>query len=162
MILVAAGSAGDVNPFLSIGRALLDRGQDVVLFTSGMFETAAREAGLRLESLLSRERFLKMAARPELWDARRGFPFVMREAILPFLRAAIERIHAEVVSGDTVMAASTLDLAARIEGLTFGGQILISESTFAEVSDHVRVSGNLRVKVKGVHGPIHIYDVDYT
>jgi len=114
VVLVAAGSAGDVNPFLAFGRVLRERGHDVVLFTSGIFEEAARAAGLRLVALVSREQFLEFTARPELWDPRRGFPFVMRETILPFLRAAIDRLRAEVEGRDAVMAASTLDLSARI------------------------------------------------
>ena len=44
----------------------------------------------------------------------------------------------------------TVNLAARIESLTIGGQILISDSTCEQVKGRVRIDGQLRVKVKGL------------
>ncbi|HGF0902975.1 TPA: adenylate cyclase, partial [Legionella pneumophila] len=40
-----------------------------------------------------------------------------------------------------------------------GGQILISEATYQEVSHSLELNGHLRVKVKGIAAPITIYDV---
>jgi adenylate cyclase len=54
---------------------------------------------------------------------------------------------------------SPVNVTARIQGFTLGGQVLISESTLKEVEDSVRVDGYLRVKVKGVDDPVSIYDV---
>jgi adenylate cyclase len=53
----------------------------------------------------------------------------------------------------------TVNLAARIESLTIGGQILISDDTLDEVRDIVGISGHLRVKVKGLSAPIQIHEV---
>ena len=50
-------------------------------------------------------------------------------------------------------------MASRIETFTVGGQILISEGTFARVSGDVRIRGDLRVDPKGAKEPIRIYDV---
>lgn len=52
-----------------------------------------------------------------------------------------------------------VNLAARIESLTIGGQILISDTTLAQVKDHVDLCGQLRVKVKGVTAPIQIHEI---
>lgn len=55
---------------------------------------------------------------------------------------------------------SSVNLSSRIQGLSLGGQILISESTYLEVADKIEINGHLRVKVKGIEHPITIYDVD--
>jgi len=52
-----------------------------------------------------------------------------------------------------------VNLTARIQSLTLGGQILISETTRREVGDLVEIVGQLRVKVKGIAGAVPIYDV---
>lgn len=54
---------------------------------------------------------------------------------------------------------SPVNMAARIESFTVGGQVLVSEGTLRAAGPGVRVDGSLRVKVKGVDRPICIYDV---
>lgn len=54
---------------------------------------------------------------------------------------------------------SPVNLSSRIQDLSLGGQILISESTYKEVAKDIEVNGHLRVKVKGIQSPITIYDV---
>lgn len=54
---------------------------------------------------------------------------------------------------------SPVNLASRIESFTLGGQILISDTTLSYVHETARVDGRLRVKVKGVDGPVSIFDV---
>ncbi len=55
---------------------------------------------------------------------------------------------------------SSVNLSSRIQGLSLGGQILISEATYLEVAENIEIKGHLRVKVKGIESPITIYDVD--
>lgn len=54
---------------------------------------------------------------------------------------------------------SSVNLSARIQELSLGGQILITESTYNEVNNDIQINGHLRVKVKGIQSPITIYDV---
>ena len=54
---------------------------------------------------------------------------------------------------------SPVNLASRIESFTLGGQILISHTTLRELGDNARVDGRLRVKVKGIEGPVSIFDL---
>ena len=54
---------------------------------------------------------------------------------------------------------SAVNLSSRIQDLSLGGQILISESTYKEVEKDLKINGHLRVKVKGIDLPITIYDV---
>ncbi len=53
----------------------------------------------------------------------------------------------------------TVNLAARLESLTFPSQILITEKTFSSVEGFVDPVGKIRVKIKGFTKPITIYDV---
>jgi len=57
------------------------------------------------------------------------------------------------VIGDTV------NLAARIESFTVGGQTLVSERTYENVQDKIQAEGNLRVKIKGYKQVFKIFDV---
>lgn len=54
---------------------------------------------------------------------------------------------------------SQVNLTYRIESYTTGGQILVSESTIARVSDPVRIDSQKYVQPKGVKDPIRIYEV---
>lgn len=54
---------------------------------------------------------------------------------------------------------NTVNLAARIESFAIGGQVLISESTRAEIGDRFEIVGSLRVKIKGVEGNVTIFEV---
>jgi class 3 adenylate cyclase len=52
-----------------------------------------------------------------------------------------------------------VNLAARIETFTVGGQVLVSESTRAALGDRLRAAGPLRAEGKGVEGAIQMWDV---
>lgn len=54
---------------------------------------------------------------------------------------------------------SPVNLTARIQSFALGGQVLVSEATLRPLLSDVRLDGHLRVKVKGVDGPISVYDV---
>lgn len=86
---------------------------------------------------------------------------------LPAIEMGIGINTGEVIAGNIgskkrmkySVIGSPVNLAARIESLTLGGQILISRSTQREVKGIIRTDGALRVKVKGVAEPVMIYDV---
>lgn len=54
---------------------------------------------------------------------------------------------------------SPVNLTARIESLTIGGQVLASESTLHALKDKARVDGKLRVNMKGFDRPVTIYEI---
>jgi adenylate cyclase len=54
---------------------------------------------------------------------------------------------------------NTVNLAARIEGITSGGQIFASAATYYESRDIVRTAGHLNVKLKGLCDPVPIYEI---
>lgn len=54
---------------------------------------------------------------------------------------------------------SSVNLSSRIQDLSLGGQVLVSEATYLENSSNVVINGHLQVKAKGFDHPIHIYDI---
>lgn len=52
-----------------------------------------------------------------------------------------------------------VNMAARIESFTIGGQALISQSTYDEVAPIVSLFGQIAISVKGASEPVAIYDV---
>ncbi|HEX5139058.1 MAG TPA: nucleotide disphospho-sugar-binding domain-containing protein [Planctomycetota bacterium] len=113
IVITAIGSAGDVHPFVAVGRALHARGHEIVIHAGAWYEEAVTRAGLGFEPMDTREHYLEMTRRPELWDARRAFPFVMREAVLATLSPLYERLEAEARAG-SLLVGSSLDLAGRL------------------------------------------------
>jgi adenylate cyclase len=54
---------------------------------------------------------------------------------------------------------SAVNLTARIESYTIGGQILISETTRQELGPAVQVTEQIEIEAKGIDQPITVYDV---
>lgn len=52
-----------------------------------------------------------------------------------------------------------VNLAARIESYTVGGQILISDATFQDAGAIVTIDGRIQVEPKGIKEPITLYNV---
>ena len=71
-ILTPVGSAGDVHPFVGIGRTLKARGHEVIVLTAGPFRDVVRKAGLVFEETVSVEEFDAVSKHPDLWHPLRG------------------------------------------------------------------------------------------
>jgi adenylate cyclase len=86
---------------------------------------------------------------------------------LPDLQMGIGLSTGEVVAGNIgsemrvkySVIGSTVNLAARIESISSGGQIFASQATYDEVRDVVKTAGHLNVKLKGMNRPVAIYEV---
>ncbi len=86
---------------------------------------------------------------------------------LPEIAMGIGINTGEVVAGNIgsqsrakyAVVGNHVNLTARIESYTVGGQILISEATYKEIADIAKINGSMEVEPKGVSHPISIYDI---
>ena len=93
---------------------------------------------------------------------------ILKEKGLPSLEMGIGINTGEVVVGNIGslkrakygVVGSHVNLTARIESYTVGGQILISERTFDEIKDIVHIGKRMTLSAKGVSAPVSIYEVE--
>jgi rhamnosyltransferase subunit B len=90
LLLLPFGSAGDVFPFIWLGRQLLARGHRVTMITACLFEEQARRAGLEFISWGKAEEFETMIRDPRIWKVGQGTKVVFdfaAKAVEPYLKA---------------------------------------------------------------------------
>lgn len=111
VILIPIGSAGDVFPYLAIGRRLRERGHDAVVVTSGYFRQTVEAQGLRFREFGTAEQFRQIMQDPNLWHPMRGFKTVM--AAMHDQAGLMRTLESELQPG-CVMVAHSLAFAARL------------------------------------------------
>lgn len=112
-ILTPVGSAGDINPFVMLGRELRRRGHRVTLTGSDPFAPVAGAAGLEFLSLASAADYERVANNPDLWQPRRGVAIVLGE-IATGMRGAYDAIAALYVPGETMLVGHALSFFTRV------------------------------------------------
>jgi UDP:flavonoid glycosyltransferase YjiC (YdhE family) len=130
-VLVCAGSAGDVHPFVGLGSALRQRGHQVTVLTYASFEGLVRSAGLDFALLpgpaRGQERLAELAALRNGYRGRRQWlarlmmtcggrwrRLARPTTVLPLLRPVYEGIARLHIPGKTVVIASSQTLGARV------------------------------------------------
>jgi rhamnosyltransferase subunit B len=91
IILLPFGSAGDVFPFIWLGRRLRARGHRVTMITASMFEEPARGAGLDFVPLGQPEDFEVMIHDPRIWK-----PGIGTKVVFEFAAASTESYLAAI------------------------------------------------------------------
>ena len=113
-LITALGSYGDVFPMVGLGSALRARGHRVTILTNPHFQPIVEGAGLGLLPFGTEREYHEIAHHPDLWHPLRGPMLVLRTSMSVVLRELYDLISAEVVAGETVLVAHTLDLASRL------------------------------------------------
>jgi UDP:flavonoid glycosyltransferase YjiC (YdhE family) len=99
VLLVTAGSHGDVNPFIAIGRSLVERGHQAVLMTNPYYRGQVEEAGLGFIGVGEHVDLKKVHETiPDLMHERKGAKVVLDLLVGKFatesFRAAREQLEA--------------------------------------------------------------------
>jgi rhamnosyltransferase subunit B len=113
ILILAAGSAGDVYPFIVIGQALLRRGYDVTLVASDNFRQRVERAGMGFDSGLSQAELDELVYDPDLWHPQKGL-FTIWKHMARHFAPSYARQLALVEQRPTVIVASTLAMTGRI------------------------------------------------
>jgi UDP:flavonoid glycosyltransferase YjiC (YdhE family) len=112
-ILTPVGSAGDVNPFVMIGRELRRRGHRVTLLSPDVFASSAARADVEFVSTGSADEFQRVTKNPDLWDPRRGAAVVFGE-VLRHMRQTYALLEQLYEPGETIVVGHSLSLFTRV------------------------------------------------
>ena len=112
-VLTPVGSSGDINPFLTIGRALRGRGHDVTLLAPEPFVRPAVGAGLEFVSTWSADDYDRITKDPDLWHPTRGVRLVFR-TVGQHLRRAYALLEQVYQPGRSVFIGHTLAFSSRV------------------------------------------------
>jgi rhamnosyltransferase subunit B len=83
VLITTAGSHGDINPFIAIGRALIARGHEAVMLANPYFQTQAEEAGLGYIPFGETFDLRDLKDMPDVMHPRRAASVVIEEMLLP-------------------------------------------------------------------------------
>jgi UDP:flavonoid glycosyltransferase YjiC (YdhE family) len=119
-IVVGLGTAGDVNPMLGVARWMRARGHRVTLIANDVFGKNLRSQGVEFVSLGSADEYEDVLNHPLLWHWRCGWRTTVDRLIAPALRPVYAAIRERYVPGQTLVAASTLALGARVARESLG------------------------------------------
>jgi UDP:flavonoid glycosyltransferase YjiC (YdhE family) len=113
VLLIALGSHGDVHPFVGIGLGLRARGHRVRVVAYYNFRKLIEGAGLGFIACGSEAEYKRFAQDPGAWKRFRGTKTVLG-FVSALIRPIYEIIREHAVPGETLVAASSLALGARV------------------------------------------------
>jgi rhamnosyltransferase subunit B len=112
ILIIAIGSAGDVHPFLGLGRSFKERGHRVSFCANPVFQPLVERCGLRFLPVGTAEEYNAAMGDPALWNPRTSLP-TLWQVIASTLRPLFETLVAEC-DDDTVMVGSLWAFSARL------------------------------------------------
>ncbi|WP_054018460.1 glycosyltransferase [Piscinibacter sakaiensis] len=113
VLIVAAGSHGDVLPFVGLARELQRRGQAVRLYASGVFASIAAEAGLPFTEVMPAAEYRRLLADRDATDPRKGMR-LLAQAVADTQRRCLALLERDTVPGRTLVVGSSLAWATRV------------------------------------------------
>lgn len=119
ILLAAAGSHGDVLPFVALGREFAARGHEPILYANPFFRRLADEAGIHFVAVSSEDDYWRLFRETSTTNAKQAFRRVTDElgALCP---AYCDAMRADVLPGDTIAVGASMLFAARLLGEACG------------------------------------------
>ena len=135
IVITAIGSAGDVHPFIGIGRALAQRRHRIVLCTHPQFAPLAERHGFAFVPIGTWDEYARAMASPALWNPRTSFR-TLWSVVAPSIRPHFDELAA-LATSDTVLVGSLWAFAARLMQEVHGTpyiSVQVSPSTLLSAS----------------------------
>lgn len=108
-----AGTSGDVDPLIGIGRVLKSRGHEVLVLSVPIFEGLARKAGLEFVPIGSAETYNATLGDQRLWSKEEAFQVLMAGA-LRAMQPTLEAVQRLYLPGQTVLCGGPMAMGARL------------------------------------------------
>jgi UDP:flavonoid glycosyltransferase YjiC (YdhE family) len=137
-VLAPFGSAGDVNPFIWMGRALRARGHEVWLLCAPSFAEGARKAGLNVRVVGTEAEERAILENQDIWSGNKGHQVVFHwvaEAMEAYEKAILEIVGDRC---DVAMVAGSVSMGPRLVRETRGIPLItahVQPSCFISVHD---------------------------
>jgi rhamnosyltransferase subunit B len=114
VLLVPAGTPGDVQPFVDLGVALRARGHDVTLLAHDYFRPRAERLGFGFASTGSLAEYELLLNDKNLWNPFKQHRVFAKKLVVPSTRRIYNAIAKAYEPGCTVVAAQSMAVGARI------------------------------------------------
>lgn len=123
ILLASVGSYGDVFPFLSLGKLLVQRGYEVSFLTSGYFTQWVQQAGMQMVPVGTAEEYQAYVSNPDLLHPLKGL-WLTRKILNSILEPIYNYICREWWTPGSLIIASPYCVAARIARETLDCRLL--------------------------------------
>ncbi|MFZ6029971.1 MAG: glycosyltransferase [Chloroflexota bacterium] len=114
ILLTSVGTAGDIIPFVLLGKALQQRGHHVILLTHCAYRGECERAGLSFVSLDTPAEFEGFIQDGHWLNTGPGITQFLRRYVIPSIAARVEIIRANCTADSVIVARSTPSIAARL------------------------------------------------
>jgi rhamnosyltransferase subunit B len=123
--LVTLGSAGDLYPYLAMGRALRDAGHEVHVLSQAPYRAAAEAEGLSFLPIASDRDHQRTLGHPKLWHAMDGFGVLWRHLAVPAVESTVHALGQLAVGSHEPLGviASPLAVGARFAYERWPGKV---------------------------------------
>jgi rhamnosyltransferase subunit B len=118
-VVVTAGTAGDMYPYLRIALAFQRQGHQVTFLGPELYERHARQAGVTFQALGSSAEYLTVLNDPDLWHPRKSIGVVLRsmrhatQALFDFIEMLPAQQHCVLLAHPLALPAAAIARASR-------------------------------------------------